>query len=303
NNQKKGHVSLRIMPRRVYEIHLKGGGLPWDGSYNLNFVFKGSDFALVQIDPNEKEVKIVKLPQEVYLKVPGGFGNWQLKAVYPLGGDKLLESSFSNLFDIPIDGIVEVDSKSLSSKEFLGLIKNPLHLTSFFTEGKNDFSLQELLRLYFILKDVRFDKFLEYDLSSMGFLRSEIAEDGSPKLIVDSESLDGFVGNYLVDKKIASGNKEVSIFNTTGVPGLGQKASRLISHLGLNSIQISTITDSPLEESVIYVKDQENDESLKRLKTVFRLCKSEKDCAIITHPDVRSSRGPIVVLLGKDFEQ
>ena len=284
----------------------------WDGSSSLNMVFKGSEIYFLSLDPNEKKLSIVKLPQQVYVEVPGDYGRWQLRSVYRLGdsekspaGPQLLKATLANLFKLPVDGILIFDdSRSFNPQKFVETLKqNPLEIFRLLPSIKTDLTPSELIRFSLGLRSVRFDKISEFDLLSLGLLDVEQNQEGDVKLLADPEKLDGFVFNNLSDSRIQQEGLEVAIFNTTMTSGLGQKAAQIISHLGANVIQVGSIPDQNLEKNLITVKNEkEADMTLKRLKQIFgKECFDPKICAIISHPTILSSRGQVIVILGKDF--
>lgn len=288
------------------------GKSSWDGSSNLNLVFKDKNYCLVSLDPNEKTLKIVKLPPQIYLEVPGGYGSWQLRSIYNLGeteskkrGLELLKKSFADYFDLPIDGILEIsDFPDLTPKILSEEVKaNPLEIFKLLPHIKTSLNIEELTRFVFTLREVRFDKISEFELLTLGLLGTEESKEGELKVVSDPQKIDGFVLKNLTDSRLSQERKDVAVFNATPIPGLGQKGAKLISHLGLNVIQVGSL-DETAEKSVVIIKNGEAGVTVKRLQQIFgSVCRNEKDCVIISHPTISSSRGQIVIVLGKDFRQ
>ncbi|MDP3758738.1 MAG: hypothetical protein Q8Q86_03390, partial [Candidatus Daviesbacteria bacterium] len=79
----------------------------WDAQFNINLLFRSKNISVVSLNPKQERIVIVNIPDETFLDVPHGFGSWQLRAVYGLGGDSLLKDTVTNFLAIPIDGYLD----------------------------------------------------------------------------------------------------------------------------------------------------------------------------------------------------
>lgn len=260
-------------------------GYSWGGQFNINIVVKDDKVSLLSFSPKNQTVTILEIPDNTFLETAHGFGKWQIRSIYDLGGHQLLKDSLSQFFGLPIDGFLE--------GVFLDSIKkNPiLNLTSL-PGIKTDLTLVELIRLKLGLSGVRFDKIYMIDLEKSGALSPEKLADGTAVLIADPAKLDSEVTD-LVDPNLKSEHKTLAIFNSTNHPQLAQKAARLITNVGGDVIIIAN-SQSKLEKTQIF---GEESKTLDRLKQIFGISgridpESE---------DQVPSRAQINLFLGEDF--
>lgn len=273
----------------------------WDGEFNLTIVIQSDKISLLSFNPDDAKVSLITIPDEVYLDVSSGFGLWMLGSIYDLGesskkgmGSKLMKTSLSFLFGVPIDGYIRFENKK-DIKDLIELVRQtPFSGLGLISEVSSDLTPLELLRLKFGLMKVRFDKINYLDLANLAVFDSDQLLDGTHIKVSDPIKLDSVLTNF-VDPKIRAENLSIAVFNSTDYPQLAQKAKRIITNLGGNVIIISNSTKR-LEKT--YVLGEKGD-SLKRLSQIFSTCQSEK-CVNI-NPDEPASRAQINIFLGEDF--
>lgn len=273
----------------------------WDGKFNINIVIQTNTTHLLNFNPAEQKVTLISIPDEAYLDASSGFGKWALGSIYDLGesskkgmGSKLMKSSLSSLFGVPIDGYIRFESKK-DIKDLIELVRQtPFSGLGLISEVSSDLTPLELLRLKFGLMKVRFDKINYLDLVNLAVFESDQLLDGTHIKVSDPIKLDSVLTNF-VDPKIRAENLSIAVFNATDHPQLAQKAKRIITNLGGNVIIISNSTKR-LEKT--YVLGEKGD-SLKRLSQIFSTCQSEK-CDNI-NPNEQASRSQINIFLGEDF--
>ena len=83
---------------------------------------RAKSVSLLSVNPQEKKVTIIDLPQNLYLEATGGFGKWQLRSIYDLGesqsigGGQLLKDTLTNFFGLPIDGFLQFSPPLFSKR-------------------------------------------------------------------------------------------------------------------------------------------------------------------------------------------
>lgn len=270
----------------------------WDGEFNLNFVMNTKPLSLVSYNPQDKKVTILTIPDTTLIDLPGGFGKWQARAIYELGGENLVKSSISQFFGIPIDGY---SSENLVD-HFRG---NPFSGIEVLSRLHSDLTGFELIRLKMSLLQVRFDKINRIDLLKLIVLDKEKLADGTEVFTADPIRLDSVMGNF-AESKIQSEHLSIAVFNATDKPLLAQMAKRLITNIGGNVI---VTQNAPLKISKTYVEGEKS-KTLDRLTQIFDLgCQSRTrigagpKCDKIPRADLGlgSLRAQIIVVLGEDF--
>lgn len=279
----------------------------WDGSTNINLVFKSDQVSVLSFNPEQNSIQIVKIPEETYINVPGGYGNWPLRSVYGLGqsektpkGPMLLIASLGSFLGMPFDGYLESNT---SPEELIKSLKNPLNLPGVWSSYKSSLSPMEFIRLTLALKGVRFDKVKTYDLGKLDLLTESTLPDGIKVFIADNIKIDAFSQKFSEDK-IGEERISVAVFNGTKTPGLAQKAARLVTNLGGHAI-ISANADVDFKQARIVVNEEKSQVkdsyTYKRLTQVFGSdCSSTPKCGKIPS-EVLESRAQINIILGSDF--
>ncbi len=261
----------------------------WDSTFNLNLILLTNPLSLLSYNPTETTIKIIEVPDETYLEVPGGYGSWRVGSIYKLGGGKLLKDSLGNFFALPVDGFLEINGKNESqAKDLVDLLRgNPWSMITLLPNLKTDLTPLELARFALGLRGVRFDKIYTFNLKDLGLLTDGTLADGANILIGDSTKIDGLITKNFTERKIVDEAATIGVFNATSQPGLAGKSAELISHLGGNVIiQTSLDPDSiGVDDQVwktIVFGDKPYPYTIKRLKQIFTgSCEAEKDCAIL----------------------
>lgn len=276
----------------------------WNGDFNINILIKAKGISLLSFSPKSEKITLIDIPDNTYLQVAKGFGNWELRSVYNLGGNILLRDTLSNFFALPIDGYLNFSSSN-SQKESLELVtelrKNPFFIITILSAVKTDLSPFELLRLQMGLSKVRFDKVRHIKLDSV-VLDEEMLADGSQVLVADPVKLDSILSE-LVDPSIQSEHLSIAVFNSTDSPGLAQKAARLITNIG-GDVIITANAQNNFKQTRVYGKESK---TLERMKQIFEnACQNRTkspNCDKIDPnlEELVSSRAKINIFLGEDY--
>lgn len=268
----------------------------WNGEFNINLLVHTKSVSLISYNPYQKKVTVINIPDETYLEVPHGFGQWQLRAIYGLGGNKLLKDTLVSFFGIPIDGFLDL-SPPFDQKEAGELVEtwrsNPFSGFNLLPSLQTDLTLWELIRLKINLSSIRFDKKSEWNLLEVNVLEKINLLDGTQVFVTDPVKLDSYLAD-LADPTIISEHKSIAIFNATNHPQLAQKAARLITNLGGNVIITS---NAPLRLKRSQLMGEQS-ATLKRLRQIF-----DTDDKISASKDTGSSRAQINLFLGEDSQR
>lgn len=263
----------------------------WNSDFSINLLVRSNSISLVNFNPTDKKITIVKIPDQTLVETVHGFGSWQVSSIYEfgqlqkgVGGDKLLKDSMSAFFGLPIEGIVEGDLVNM-------IIDKKLSLLSIF-DLKSDLSLFDLLKLEMELSSVRFDRITQIDLLPSGGLEKSRLADGTEVLLPEYNLLDQAISE-LVDPVIASEHKTIAIFNSTEHPGLALTAARLISNLGGDVIIVSNSKEK-FEETKI---SGEKSKTYQRIKQIF----GANDTIDSNAEELVTSRAQINLFLGEDY--
>lgn len=300
----------------------------WNGVSSVNILFHGDHYGVVSYSPADKTIKIINIPEDTSIPVANEFGNWQIRSIYGLGeseekpqGNKLLQTSVSNLLGIPIEGYIQLTgkNKSLSILAAVEVIKkSPFGFITATNEIKSNMTIADLMKVTWDLGRVRFDKVTEIDLEKRGVLERNFLPDKTAVLNVDYSQLDNLIQS-LADSNLINEDINVAIFNATTTPGLAQKYARFVSNLGINVITVANAGNNQPKTIVLKSKtageDVQNSATLERLAHIFSSdCSKGLNCDIIDcnskslpvdcqvhDSQVDLSRAQINIIIGEDF--
>lgn len=297
----------------------------WDGKSTLNLVVNADEVYVLSFNPVKKEAVIFKIPENVYVNVPFGFGSWSMGSVYKLGqsenpplGSKLLKEGVSLALGLPVSGYL-ITAQKVPEGGFAKVIddwrSNPFAAFSFLRHNKTDLSFREFWQLVWGLKGVRFDKFQKVDLENSSLSSWSLRADGSRVLSLNQAKLDQFIQKQIEESKIKDEGFSIGIYNATEYPALAEKAGRIISNMGG---RVTFIANSPkvLERSIVLGPSSSTATYLSHLFTtpcpkealswnqrLFNFPKPQKANSCTIDSDLPTSRAEVNIFLGKDYFQ
>ncbi len=318
NNKVKSKTKLAVLVlllligvliiSQLYKLYVSLQNSSWDGNSKINLVILSSSVSLISYSPKDKDLKIVIIPQETYLEVAHNFGKWKIGSIYNLGqsekvpqGIELLSQSLSQFLGVPMDGYLKLRG-FLHDKNALELITylrqsqiNFLNLKFSSNSSLNDW---ELYRLVTGVNSVRFDKIEEINLGK-GYLKDSVLPDQTKVKLALPERIEILSGKLFADSAISDEQLSIAVFNATKIPGLAQKAARLISNSGGNVIIEKNAQTQNLKKSIVLTTISSKSYTFNRLKAIF--AKNCPNCDIVDET-VQKSRAQINVVLGEDFK-
>ncbi|MDO8573937.1 MAG: LCP family protein [Candidatus Daviesbacteria bacterium] len=289
-----GLVFLSWTVRFTQSLFISSGqrNYHWDGEFNINLAIRTSSISVLSYNPKEEKITILNIPDETFVKVPGGYGSWQLRSVYGLGQAALVKDTLASFLGVPVDGFLDLSSEK-SAADFVSMLReNPFSGLKYLSSFKTDLTVWEFLKLKMGISSVRFDKIYEINLGKANILEKNKLPDGTEIFDADPVRLDSVLSDF-ADPAFIAEHKSIAVFNATDKPQLAQKWARLITNLGGNVI-ITANAPQRLKNTQV---SGEQSQTFKRLKQIFVLD------GIINPPDegVISSRAQINVLLGEDY--
>lgn len=269
----------------------------WDSQFNINLLFRSKNLSLVSYNPSLGKVIIADIPDETYIEASNGFGKWQARALFDLGGIKILKVTMQDFFALPVDGFLDFSGefKDKSARQLLDTLRGgPLAGVNMLPFLKTDLTLFELIRFKMGLNLVRFDKIKEIDLKK-GVLQKDKLPDGTEILTADPNKLDVALAD-LIDPAIKNEHKNIVILNSTEKPFFAQKWARLVTNIG-GDVIITSNAQRKIDKTAVA---GEPSKTLTRLMQIFNSCR-DCDKIIKSDEDFATSRGQITVKLAPDL--
>lgn len=283
------------------------------GRYAYNVAIKARDIGIINVDPVNKQLTLLSIPDNTYLEVPKGYGWWDISKVYQLGqeqsppiGAELLQLSLQNMMALPLDRLVIVDQKDQSQTVAELLQKwrsNPALAWLGLHSISTNFTPAEKWQFLFSLSGIRQDKVKTLDLYQTDITDNRLLPDSSRVLGINQINLDLFIRDQLIDQQIFHEGYAIAIYNATDHPGLANDLARIVTNLGGNVI-ISSNSEKLADTSQVILQD--TDPSIAKSATFERLsylvapdC-TQKVCHFEDDKILRS-RAQILVVLGEDY--
>ncbi len=283
----------------------------WDGRSTLNLVIKSDNIYVASFNPEDSSFTLLKVPDETYAEVPLGFGRWPVRSVYDLGqaenppiGARLLKDTTGTLFGVPVDGFITASGDFEAVAE--NARKNPLSIIGAIRDSKSDLNILELIRFWWGVRGVRFDRFKSADLGGSNLTEWVLLPDGSRGLEPDRPKLDQYIQSRFEDFKLKEEGLSVGILNATDHPGLADRAARAIGNIGGRVIFTGNSLDR-FEKSLVLGKTGYTQTRLSQVFAPaciggsvlpFGLFKSG-GCSKVD--SLGSSRADVTVILGEDY--
>lgn len=93
---------------------------------------------VVFFDQKNNEMKILSMPRDTYVRIPG-YGRNKLGHAYAYGGSELIKETVENLLDIPLNGYVELDFAGFADVvDVLGGIRVDVEKRMYYPQEKID---------------------------------------------------------------------------------------------------------------------------------------------------------------------
>ncbi|MCL4397458.1 LCP family protein [Patescibacteria group bacterium] len=265
---------------------LKGTHTHYD---RINIVLGGRQTVLVSYNQIGKSAVVVKLPGDLYLtEVIHGYGQYKVSSVYPAGeldhrGGETLAGTVQEYLGVPVDGYYYTNRT-------LGDLKTFFLSPEFLFEAKSNISLLDRLELAIDLAGVRFDKIQSVDLEKVA--SPLVLADGSTAISLEKEEVDSALSGMFSESRLQDENLRVEVINTTEATGLGSRAQRLLSNIGLTVVNVDS------REPALPTCQIQADSTAFSSLTVSRIA-AIYGCKIEKKDD--GSRAAVTVMLGQNY--
>ena len=226
------------------------------------------ELSIITLDANQNDVFMIKLPLEVEVLVPQGFGQHQLSTVYALGALvkpqanlDLTSQTVSRLLAVPIDGYLVTDAAGLGQiDQYLG---HGLRMVKLLPN-----LLVELRRC--LKTNLTFTSLLQVGKFILRAKSSEDVWNISAEELFDWQNLDWKLQKYFLDSKVVGERLKIQILNATAEPGLATRVARYVKNIGGDVIMIGNFEQTDLKQSFM-VTGAEESYTVKRLAEVLQI--------------------------------
>lgn len=245
----------------------------WDGQSQFAWVMqREEDIRVKIIIPKQKKSVTLVIPNNTFVKVGFGFGEYRLSKVYDLG--KLANQAGKVL--------------TRTVQEFLGV-----GIKGWQVNAKSNLSLWDRIRLRWQAAfGVKQTKVVE--LKDEAAWQEEHLSDGSLIYRVNQVWLDELVHQEIFDQEVAQEGLTVAVLNASGVDGVAGDISRLISNLGIEVRLVGNLTIQDQSEVVMSQKSQKDSRTIKQIIGSLGI-------NTVRVADILEYRSDILVIIGRDY--
>ncbi len=271
----------------------------WDGKSHLNLVLISSaaeakNAFVISLEP-EKSLNILVLPDNLYLEVPSGYGQYQLGSIYPLGelegqAGELMKATIQQSLAIPVEAYLKL-SQNCFGQEPAGCC-----LAALKGRGETDLSRWDLFRLWLKIKELRQDEINRVNLTETATLKELELPDGTVVLETEITQIDSLVKKFFSDRRVREEALKIEILNATKYGGVANEVARLLNNIGGAVISVAN-SENQIQKSKLKIQN----EGMKNLYTVKKI---EKILGIEAEAgEMADSRADLVIILGVDYYQ
>jgi len=244
----------------------------WDGQDQFGWVIQTEEIRVKIIIPSQKKLVTLIIPNNTIVKVGFGFGEYRINKVYELG--KLANQAGKVL--------------TRTIQEFLGV-----GIKGWQVGTKSNLSWWDNFRLKW-LETFAVNQTKVVELKDKPSWQAEQLSDGSLIYRVNQAWLDELVHQEIFDQEVSQEGLTVAVLNASGVDGVANDISRLISNLGIEVRLVSNLAAQERSEVVISQKSQKDTKTLKKIIDSLGI-------DTVRVGDILEQRSDMVVIIGRDY--
>jgi hypothetical protein len=301
---------LRLLPRLVswgitIVVLLVVGVLLWGTlsppQFRQTLVIVDDPVHVVSFDIKRGRVTAADIPLDTVISAAFGYGKYSMRAIISLDAidrkhGELIMGSVSNALGLPVRGIVvgsggggeSANISSLRRVFGLGSMLSPL-----IDRSRTSVSFATWLHLVRTVATLSADAVRVVDLSPA--MVPTTSPDGSMVPILDASRVDYILSDTFFDADLRAENISVAVYNTTSVPAIGSRASRILSRVGMQLVFIGN-SEPELERCRITGSEAAQISKTARFLQTYFGCERQKEGST---PE--GTVADLTVLLGNDF--
>lgn len=265
-------------------------------------VITGNPFLVVSWNRLDDSIVAISIPATVRINGAYGYGMYSLEALYKLDmldkrNGALLLTSLSDALGYPIDAYLDMSTgKRLLTNDIRSDFKDVWSFPHVVNSILGQRGSLPPITFYGLVKtamSVRDEKLQTFDFERIpGVIREEQLPDQTMAETLDADRVADVVTGVFEDIDIRQERLRVAIFNTTSMQGIGQKAAKLLSTMGMF---IVSVTNDSTQRSTCLIRTKKEAEQSKTVRVIQQLFRCSTQ---ITQEPLRSD---VDVYIGYDF--
>lgn len=261
----------------------------------------GTPTIVLSYDPTRQSMTALRIPSDVTVDVVRGYGAYPLSSLWKLDAidkrkGKVYTETLEEATGIALQYYLEGSAPSKDADTITGQIQQSLTLGScvqaLMSPGKTNMPAGLLFALSRAFSGMNPTDMAVFDVTDAILVNSSLA-DGTTIKKIDREKLTLLLGTRAEDPQIRKENYRIALFNTTDMPGLGQKVTRVIETLGFHVSAISN--DDTFQKATCDVRASKDVLESHTAQTLVWLY----GCS--TSVEEQSAQADISLRIGSDF--
>lgn len=205
------------------------------------FVVIGNPVVVVSWDRTNDTFLLIRIPPDTNIDAVHGYGSYALSALWKLDsidrrGGALLTASIEESLATPTTWYIDAGiSHPVFTDDPLADLQgifSPLRLINYVLGRSTNIPVPDMVALLKLVPTLRGDAVSVMDLARRGVLYQESLADGTTVNKIDVQRFDAVIGDALEDEEVRKESIRIAVLNTTDMPGLGQRAARLLGAAG-----------------------------------------------------------------------
>lgn len=225
---------------------------------------------------DEQAVNLLRVPADVYMKVPGNYGSYRVGALWRLGeiekkDGQILAATFSEFFAAPISTWIGFDSDVNIHESGKDVIKrlsakiSPWEIIK--GKVKSNLSISELFFLWWKLSRLSLNDISVVDLSTTQNFHSETLADGSRIWVGNADLVDKFSQRLFWEPSLRQEQLMFRIYNSSNTEGRAETAARLLANIGLHVVGVAN--SETIFGCLLEIPNKSKTKSINRVAEIF----------------------------------
>ncbi len=225
--------------------------------FRQSIFIAGKPGYIISFAPTRKSVTLLDVPPDVVIKGLYGYGRYSIGSLTSLDAidkheGRLVRESVADAVGVPLFWTVMPDDAFASVgdpiEDMRRIFTWPSIIEAFMGRMETDIPALTWMALVVSIRSLPSDAFL-YVQSNATLSEIESA-DGSTQKLLDESKLDYVLSQSFFDNGLRGEGLTVSLYNTTTVPTVGLRTSRLLTRIGIQLVFVGN-SDGNLKECVV----------------------------------------------------
>lgn len=210
-------------------------------------------FRVYSWDRTSDRFTVVTIPTDTAVSATRGYGTYSLESLWKLDqldrhDGRLIKESVEETLGLPIQFFIDPGDTAATEAQAAPALRSLFSFGSLLRlvrgQIRTDMPASSFSAFVFAVRGTAPENIFSLEIPDTSVLVAQNRADGSEEVIFDVQRYDAIIGTRFELIPIRNERLSVTVANTAGVPSLGTRAARLLSHLGV--LVVSVGNETPL---------------------------------------------------------